>query len=126
MYSISCPSGTLRKDGVVFPQNAADPRYQEYAAWLAAGNGPEVLQDAIEQRRIIQVNAWQIRRALTRVNLRGAVEEAVTMSGNQDLIDGWTHSPTFSSDEPLTLDMGASMGQDENAMYALFQLAESL
>lgn len=125
MYSISYPSGTLRKHGIVFPQDAANATYQEYAAWVAADNGPEVLQDVVA-RPVIVVNAWQLRRALRMAGLRDAVETAVAMSADQDVRDGWYHSPTFSSDEPMTLNMGAALGQDENAMYALFQLAGSL
>jgi hypothetical protein len=126
MYTISYPSGTLRLDGVVIEQNDNLPRYKAYAAWLAQGNGPVVLADVETPRPVIQINAWQIRTALGIVGLRAGVEAAVAGSGDQVLIDGWEHSPTFSSNHPLTLGMGAAMGQDENAMYDLFTLGQGL
>lgn len=125
MYTISYPSETIRLNGVVVPRLASDPAYQAYAAWLAQGNGPESLQDDVTPRRVIQINAWQIRTALNLLALRDAVEAAVT-AGDQTLKDGWYHSPTFSSDHPLTLGMGAALGQSEDSMYALFELGESL
>lgn len=125
MYTISYPSETIRLHGVVVERLASDPAYQAYAAWLEQGNGPESLQDAAMPRRVIQVNAWQLRRALNQVGLRDSVEAAIS-GANQDMKDGYLHSPTFSSDEPMTLGMGAALGQDEDAMYALFELAESL
>lgn len=131
MYSISYPSGTLRKDGVVFTQNINDPEYQTYELWLSENNGPEVIQEPIVNPRII-VSAWQIRKALnlTQLNewttLRQAVESAVSQSSDQALKDGWNHSPTFRSDEPLTLQMGLALGKNTEDMYILFKFAESL
>lgn len=125
MYTISYPSGTIRLDGLVVPQDDSKPEYQAYAAWLALGNGPDVLADESTARRVIQINAWQIRTALNMLGLRDSVEAAVA-AGDQTLKDGWNHSPTFSSNHPLTLGMGQALGQSEDAMYALFELGESL
>lgn len=125
MYTISYPSGTIRLNDVVIEQNDSLPGYQAYAAWLAQGNGPQAIQDTETPRRVIQINAWQIRTALNIMGLRDAVEAAVA-AGDQTLKDGWHHSPTFSSDHPLTLDMGGELGQNEDAMYALFELGETL
>lgn len=125
MYTISYPSETIRLNGVVVPRLAADPAYQAYATWLAQGNGPESLHDAVAPRRVIQINAWQIRMALNLMGLRESVEAAVT-AGDQTLKDGWYHSPTFSSDHPLAMGMGQTLGQSEDSMYALFELGESL
>ena len=126
MYTISYPSGTLRKDGAVFEQRADSQEYQEYLAWLKLDNGPTVLADAADPPPVIQVNAWQIRLALNALGLRDAVETAVVESGNKDLQDGWNHSPTFSSNFPLTINMGAALGMSEAQMYDLFVFASGL
>lgn len=125
MYTISYPSGTLRKDGVVVPQNDSTPEFQEYLEFLRTGNGPIQVPDPAE-RPVISINAWQLRMALNRVGLRQAVEDAVAASTDQDIKDGYYHSPTFSSNEPHTLALGAQLGQDEAAMYALFELGSTL
>ena len=74
----------------------------------------------------IEVSAWQIRKALNRAGLRDAVESAVAASNDLDLKDGWERAPTFWSDQPMTLALGASLGKSAADMYALFQLAETL
>lgn len=47
MYTISTPGGTIRNDGVIVPQVSTDAAYIAYAAWLAAGNGPTVVDEAV-------------------------------------------------------------------------------
>ncbi|HZV61634.1 MAG TPA: hypothetical protein VFF75_04400, partial [Methylophilaceae bacterium] len=103
MYSISYPSGTVRKDGVIIPQDRDTPELAAYLDWLKAGNGPEVLQDAEPLYPRIEVSAWQIRKALNRTGLRDAVETEVAASNDLDLKDGWERAPTFWSDQPMTL-----------------------
>lgn len=44
-YVMFYPSGRLFKDGVEFPSDDRDPTFQEYADWLAAGNGPDYVPD---------------------------------------------------------------------------------
>lgn len=126
MYTISYPSGALRLDGVLIPQNDSLPEYKAYVVWLRADNGPTVLTDTEPPQPRIEVSAWQIRKALNVMSLRQAVEDAVAASGSITIQDGWYHSPTFWSDQPLTLQMGAALGKSESDMYALFQLAKGL
>lgn len=127
MYTLSFPSGTLRKDGVMIQLDDRTPEYIAYAAWLAEGNGPAQVEDEAPQRRRIDVSAWQIRKALNAMNgLRQQVEDVVAASDSQELKDGWHHSPRFYSDNEMALQMGAGLGKTPDEMYALFQLAESL
>jgi hypothetical protein len=120
MYTISLPSGTLRLNGEIVPNNSPD-----YASWLAAGNGPEPLQDPEPEFPRIEVSAWQIRKALNATGLRDAVEYAVGLA-DQETRDGWNHALTFDSDHPLALALGAALGKDAAAMHDLFLLAQSL
>lgn len=126
MYTMSYPSGTLRNDAAVIEQNSQNADYQAYVAWLAQGNGPEIMTDAEPELLRIDVSAWQIRKALNATGLRQQVEDAVAASTDIELQDGWAHAPRFYSDHPMTLQMGAALGKTTADMYALFQLAESL
>lgn len=128
MYTLSLPSGTFRKDGVTFPQDDNNTEWVAYALWLAAGNGPVQIadQEMPESRPHITVSAWQIRKALNQTGLRQSVEDAVAASGNIELQDGWLHSPTFDSDNLLTVSMAQGLGKSPDEMYALFQLAKTL
>jgi hypothetical protein len=126
MYTISYPSGTIRKDGVVVPQDDRTPEYQQYVAFLQSGGTVEQEQDESPSRPRIEVSAWQIRKALNREGLRDAVEAYVASSGDLELQDGYYHAPTFWSDHPFALVVGAALGKSEDAMYEFFQLAKSL
>lgn len=126
MYTISEPSGVLRKDGVVVPQDDRTPEYQAYVAWLAQDNGPEVVADAQPERPRIDVSAWQIRKALNERGLRQAVEDAVAASADIKTKDGWNHSPRFYSDNQQAMEMAAVLNKTPAEMYTIFQLAETL
>lgn len=69
---------------------------------------------------------WQIRKALTAMGLRQAVEDAVAASTDQSLKDGWEFAPRFRSDDPFVLAMGATLGKSETEIYDLVALAQTL
>lgn len=48
MYTYYYPSGRLFKDGTQIVVDDTLPDYQEYQAWLAAGNQPEYVPDPVE------------------------------------------------------------------------------
>lgn len=130
MYSLTT-SGVLRFNGVEIPIDDRTAEYQAYVDWLRAGNGPELIDDYVAPRRVITINAWQLRRALNTTphngsTLRAAVEAAVAATDSQDIKDGYNFAPYFNSDEPLTIGLGAQLGLDESAVYALFELGETL
>ncbi|MCC6071453.1 hypothetical protein ACFSQU_18090 [Massilia sp. GCM10020059] len=126
MYTISEPSGTLRRDGVEVPQDDRTAEYASYVEWLREGNGPETISDEAPPMQRIDVSAWQIRKALNASGLRQQVEDAVASSDSQELKDGWHHSPRFYSDNELALQLGAGLGKTPEEMRELFRLAESL
>lgn len=128
MYTISYPSGTLRKDGVVVEQNDSKPDYIAYALWLAAGNGPTQIadQESAPVRQHITVSAWQLRKALIANGLHEQVKQAVAASGDDLMITGWEYAAEFESDHPMLLQMLPALGMDENAMYTLFEQAKAL
>lgn len=126
MYTISEPSGVIRKDGVVIPQDDRTPEYQAYVAWLMQDNGPAVVPDEGGYFPRIDVSAWQIRKALNELGLRDAVEDAVAASTDIKTKDGWNHSPRFYSDNEQAKTMAVVLNKTPAEMYAIFQLAETL
>jgi hypothetical protein len=64
--------------------------------------------------------------ALTRLNLRASVENAVTASVDQNLKDLWQYSPHFSENDPRIMAMASSVGVDADGLHSLFQLAVTL
>jgi hypothetical protein len=116
-WSISYPSGTIYKDGVV----QAD--LSEYVQFLQGGGTPAPLQDAPPRRRIV-VTAWQLVQELIAQDLYDRVDMAVAASGNKTVQAGWSRAPFFFSDEAMTLQIGATLGKTEDQMYALFESAE--
>lgn len=130
MYTLSQPSYTFRKDGVIFPQDDRDPVWQEYEVWLRADptHGPTEIADEEKAptRQHITVSAWQLRKALIAQNLDEQVESVVMSSGDKVMIAGWLHAAEFESDHPLILAMLPALGMTEDQMYSLFELALTL
>lgn len=127
MYTMSLPSGTLRKDGVVVIMDDRNPEYVVYALWLAAGNGPTEIvdQEVVAVRQHITVSAVQLRRALNQESKRDALELAVA---NSDIAirDGWQYLTEWESDNPQLPTMLPGLDISEDEMYNLFSLAKTL
>jgi hypothetical protein len=72
MYTLSNPSGILRKDGVEINQINGDPDYEEYTAWLGAddNNGPVIVYDPPPPEPT--VTAAQVVAAFAQLNLTDA------------------------------------------------------
>jgi hypothetical protein len=83
-------------------------------------------EDTPDPAPILSCNAAQIRMALTRLNLRASVENAVTASVDQNLKDLWQYSPHFSENDPRIMAMASSVGVDADGLHSLFQLAVTL
>jgi len=71
------------------------------------------------------VSPRQIRQALTRVNLRDAVEAAVAQ-GDQDLKDWWEFSTVFERSNTQVQAMGTALGITDLQLDDLWILASSL
>ena len=67
----------------------------------------------------------QIRQALTRLNLRSAVEAAVA-AGDQDLKDWWEFSSTYERNHMQVIAMGAALNKSAEELDALWTLASTL
>jgi hypothetical protein len=128
MYTISLPSGTLRKDGAVIEQDDSKQPYITYALWLAAGNGPTEIADQEEKptRPHITVSAWQLRHMLIMQGMHEQVKQAVAASGDEMMMTGWEYATEIHSDSALLLAMLPNLGLSEDQMYAMFEQAKAL
>lgn len=74
-YTLSTPSGKITRDGTInVPSDDTDPEYQLYQAWLAAGNGPDIVQDPPPPPPS-GVSALQIMNAMSQMGLETATAE---------------------------------------------------
>lgn len=69
---------------------------------------------------------WQIRKALSDLGLRQAVEDAVAASTDATLKDGWAYATAFRSDDPFVIAMGESLGKTPEETAALIEFAGGL
>lgn len=70
------------------------------------------------------VTDLQLRKALSAVGLRGAVEAAIA-AGDQNLKDDWERRLVFHRDHPLLREKAIALGMTEPQVDDLFRLAES-
>lgn len=71
------------------------------------------------------VSPWQIRKALTQLGWRDAVEAAIEVS-DQDTKDGWEVATQFERSNPLVIGLGHLLGKTTAEMDGLFILAATL
>lgn len=69
---------------------------------------------------------WQIRKALNDLDLRQAVEAAVTASADATLKDGWAYATEFRSDDSFVIAMGESLGKTSTETAELIEFASGL
>lgn len=74
---------------------------------------------------IADISPRQIRMALTRLNLRAAVEEAVA-GGEQDIKDWWEFSTIYERNHPVVISMSTALGATEQQMDGIWLLGGTL
>lgn len=116
---------------VPFCATATDPERHGrdlFASASAGEYGPIAPYVAPPVVVVIQsvISAWQMRKALNQLDLRAAVEAAVSASTDQNLKDGWIFAKEFNRTDPLVVSMGAALGKTAEEMDALFALGASL
>lgn len=128
MYTISTPSGEIRNDGVLVPQDDTKPAYQAYVAFLQLGGAPVQIadQEVPAPRQHITVTAWQLRKALIANGMYQTVNDAVASAGDVNLSVAWEYATEFESDHPLLTAMLPALSMNEDQMYSLFEQAKTL
>jgi hypothetical protein len=124
MYTVTT-SGVLRLGDEIVPLDDSTPAYQAYAAWLAQGNGPQIVDDG-PAHPSIYVTSWQLIQALDRNGMLETVDAAANASPDILVRMGWQRAPVFVSDDPLILSLCASLRIDDDSRQAVFELAVTL
>lgn len=81
----------------------------------------EYVETITDKRERMTCAAWQFKRALTAMGLRDAVETAIA-AADYDTKDMW-NATTFRRTNPRIIAMAASLGQSDDDLDALFDLA---
>lgn len=105
---------TLKKDCVEEKQSVYDKTIEELD------------REKQQYRESLVVTPWQIRKALNAANLRTLVENAVTLSTDIVIKDGWEFAQEFKRLDPFVVNLGTSLGKTEEEMDQLFKLAKTL
>lgn len=113
-------SYAIRKDGQGFRAVSSPEDIGPDEVFSEAQPAPVQVLAAIQP-----VSPRQIRQALSRANLRTAVEAAIA-SGDQDTKDWWEFATQFERKHPMVVAMGQALKQTDAQMDALWQLAASL
>ena len=123
MYQLTHLGHILRlADQACIPPDPANADYQDYLAWLDAGNVPE---PAGPLPVPAMVSAWQVKKALNLLGWRQEVEDFVAQA-DQTTKDGWLTARDFYRTDPLVIGVGQILGKTEEEMDNFFRLADTL
>jgi hypothetical protein len=124
MYKLLPNSYILRTtDSAVIPPDKGNLDYVAYCVWVAAGNSPDAA-DAVSVS-YPQLNARQIRRALTKAKLRDAFETYITNS-TQDIQDWWKFSDTYSRQDATLLAIASALSITSATLDTIWTTGVSL
>jgi hypothetical protein len=124
MYKLTPTSIVRLLDGAWIPDDPKNGDYAAYLAWVAEGNTPEPADILLVV--FASLTPRQIRQALTRAGLRTAVEQAVSLSGDQDLKDWWEFASAFERLHPKVVSMGEALNVSSSSLDDLWALGASL
>lgn len=90
-------------------------------------NDQIVVDDAVlrQMKYSSSVTSFQIRAALSQLNLRDAVEQTVT-AGDQELKDAWAFAPAFNRFNDQVLAMQATLNLTDAQVDEIFDLGATL
>jgi hypothetical protein len=139
MYTLILDLATVVKDSdgvVVSPcQSVEDLLFVEYQTWVLSGNNPAMITkeqllteeysyanavlNYIEPPAPDSVTATQIRLALNRMGIRSDVENLITTSNDNDLIDLWEYSTTIRKDNEHVQQIAYALGINIEEVFLL-------
>lgn len=127
MYTISTPSGTIRSDGVVVPDDDSKPEYLAYVAFLQQGGAPVQIADQVNpaSKPHVTCTPWQFRKALNARGLREQVD-ALVASLDQDSRDGYEYATSWDSDHPLLITNLPTLGWTADDLHEFIGFASTL
>lgn len=130
MFHLNTENGDIHfADGFVLPAPYDSPRYQEYAAFVQAGNAPDEFVASVKASIPQSVTMRQARLALLASGLLPSVDAAIgsMLSPQKEaaLIE-WEYSQVIERDYPFVMLLGQAMGLNGTALDNLFALASTL
>lgn len=112
-------------DGAEPPQGAievSNPPENGNDTW----NGNTWVENFVARRKaMLPLSAKQVRKVLTRFNLRATVENAIAQA-DQDTKDEYYESNEFERDNPVLLGMAQSLGMTDEQLDQMFALGVTL
>lgn len=81
-------------------------------------------QSIHKKREVMHCKAWQIRRALTAIGVRDAVELVISQA-DRDTRDMWDFAMSYKRTHPIVLSTAASLNKTDEEIDDLFRLALS-
>jgi len=130
MYKLSGKPYVIRiVDGAIIPPAQGNKDYEEYAAWLAAGNTPEPADPTPPQPVPIEVTQRQARMALHSLGLLTTVEAAINALPDPPRTEAriaWDFSNTVQRGNPFVSQLAALLGFTEAQLDQLFIAAAAL
>ena len=129
MYTITTKTGAINfPDGFVLLPPYEHPRYQEYAAWIHAGNSPEeVVSNTLEGAVNTIVKPDKARIAMARLNVYATVQALLSSENTPIEIQlKFEYTDSFARNDPAVLLMAGILGWNGEFLDELFALAESI
>lgn len=122
MYSVNIYSGQIKRvsDGANIPADDRDLLWQEYAVWLRAGGTPTEVDEPLPPEVPAEIQMWQARAMLIRMNMLASVNAAVAASGNAEIQNAWEYAPNVVRRSNFVLAMAGALDLDDATLDNLF------
>jgi hypothetical protein len=126
MYQLTQSPGIVRRGDAFIPADPLNADYQQYLAWIAAGNTPEPYVAPPAPPPLV-VSRFQAKAALADAGLLAAVETIMASPQTPEIAKlAWADAVEFRRTSPTVLSMGAALGLTESALDQLFAAAAQI
>lgn len=122
-YQLTKTTDVFRSDGWVIPADPTNTFYQEYLAWLAAGNTPEPYVAPVVIP--FSVTPFQAKAAILQAGLLPAVEAALAAASPIAQL-AWSDATEFTRDSPTIAALAAQLGLTDAQVDDLFIAASQV